>query len=363
MNFLEELNQHSLPDPGSFTENHVRKALAASHPGLRDLAALLSPAAGPLLESMAQRARALTRQHFGRVVTLFTPLYVSDYCTNSCVYCGFNARTGARRSQLSLDEVREEAELIASTGLRHVLLLTGDAPGMAGIDYLEACVRILKEYFSHVGIEIYALDLEGYRRLVSAGVESLTIYQETYQRDLYAHLHPSGPKKDFDYRLGAPERAYCAGMRQLNVGALLGLGDWRCDAFLAGLHADWLQRNCSSSETGISLPRMQPHAGLWQPENPVSDRELVQALTALRIFLPMVSITMSTRENAGLRDRLVQMGVTRMSAGVSTSVGGRTGGAANTPQFEISDPRSVAETAAAVKAGGFQPVYKDWEPI
>ncbi|WP_052812681.1 2-iminoacetate synthase ThiH [Desulfonatronum thioautotrophicum] len=341
----------------------VHQALGKERPGPDDLLALLSPAAGDMLEELARKAADLTLRHFGRAVQLFTPLYVSDFCTNRCVYCGFNAEQGSKRRQLSLEEVRVEAERIATTGLRQILVLTGDARAKAPPEFLEQVLNVLREFFPSLLLEVYALTRDEYARMIHAGAEGLTIYQETYDPEQYARMHPGGPKQDYAFRLDAPERACRAGMRWVGIGALYGLGDWRMDAFWAALHARWLQDQYPGAEIGLSLPRMRPHAGAWQPEHPVADRDLTQILLAQRLYLPRASITLSTREPARLRENLLPLGVTRLSAGVSTSVGGHGSGQAGTPQFEVADDRSVSEIAAMLRNKGFQPVFKDWQPF
>ncbi|MGE4299945.1 MAG: 2-iminoacetate synthase ThiH [Desulfovibrionaceae bacterium] len=347
------------------TGDDVLRALDRRSPTPDDFLALLSPAADAHLEAMAQRARELTIRHFGRQVLLFTPLYLSNFCTNKCLYCGFSARNHIHRSQLTLDEVRAEGKAIAATGLKHLLILTGDHRAKAGPDYLLACLEVLAPLFPSVSIEIYAMTEEEYAALGAAGLDGMTMFQETYDEALYAPLHPAGPKRDFRFRLDAPERACRAGLRTVNVGALLGLTDWRRDAFLTGLHARHLQRAYPAVEVSISLPRMRPHEGVFQPACTVTDRQLVQVLCAHRIFLPHAGITLSTREAAPLRDRIVGLGVTKISAGVSTAVGGHAkgAGAEDTSQFEISDPRSVPQMDAALRGLGLQPVYKDWQPF
>ncbi len=330
-----------------------------------DFLALLSPAAEPHLETLAKRAQQLTQQHFGRTIQLFTPLYLSNHCSNHCVYCGFNASNRIPRSRLSMDELKLEADAIATTGLKHLLILTGESPGKAGLDYLEQCMEVLAARFPSVSIEVFAMDTSDYTRLGRAGVDGLTIFQETYDEPLYAELHPAGPKQDYRYRLDAPQRGCEAGFRVVNIGTLLGLTDWRKEMFFTGLHANWLLRKYPGTDIAISLPRMRPHAGTFQPACMVSDRHLVQIMLALRLFLPRVSITISTREAPALRDNLLALGVTRMSAGVSTAVGGHSKGEGNenVGQFDISDERSVEEMCAVLLERGYQPVFKDWEPI
>ena len=337
----------------------VARALGRDTLTERDYLALLSPAAQPFLEAMAQRAHALTRQHFGNAVSLFTPLYVSNYCTNHCSYCSFAASHRIHRRHLTLPEVEAEAERIAAAGLRQLLLLTGEAPRKASIPYLEQCARLLQRYFSTLGIEIYSLTQDGYARLIAAGVDSLTLFQETYDRPLFATLHQGGPKGDYAFRLDSQERACRAGIRGASVGALLGLAEPRRDAFLTGLHARYLQDTFPSVEIASSFPRIRPFAGSFQPHYDVDDRLFVQLILAFRLFLPRAGITISTRERAAFRDRLVPLGATRLSAGVSTAVGGH-GGDPSTTQFEIADERSADELAADLARLGYQTVRHDW---
>lgn len=353
----------------------LRKERLAPH----DLLTLLSPAAATQLEAMASRARELTVRHFGRTIQLFTPLYLSNHCTNQCRYCGFNARNHIPRQRLTDEEIVAEGRAIAATGLRHLLLLTGDARQVSGPDYIAHAARLLAPLFPSLSVEVYSLTEEEYALLVDAGIDGMTMFQETYNEALYPDLHPAGPKRDYHFRLGAPERAARAGMRGVGLGALLGLDDWRRDAFFTALHGHWLQRSYPYVDVSFSVPRLRPHAGAFQPAHAVSDRDLVQVILAYRIFMPSAGITVSTRERADLRDNLIPLGVTRMSAGVSTAVGGhavrKDGHAAHkdtegqgdgdeaTPQFEISDPRSADEMAAAIAARGYQPVYKDWESV
>jgi 2-iminoacetate synthase len=262
-----------------------------------------------------------------------------------------------------LDEVEAEAKVIASSGLKHILILTGDARKIASIDYLKDCIRILSRFFSSISIEIYALETSEYAELIEAGIDALTIYQETYNSDLYQKLHIKGPKADYRFRLDAPERACIAGIRSVNIGALLGLDDWRMDAFFTGIHAYYLQRFFPEVEVSTSLPRMRPHAGDFQPNNIISDKNLVQFMTAFRLFMPRAGITISTRESEGFRNNILRLGVTKMSAGSSTIVGGHTTSKNDTGQFDICDHRTVAEMRELIMSQGYQPVFKDWQPI
>ncbi len=315
------------------------------------------------LEKMAAKAHEITLKYFGRTIQLYTPLYLSNYCENKCVYCGFSAANNIERRRLSPEEIEKEAIAIASTGLKHILILTGESRSRSPLSYIKDSVKILKKYFSSIAVEIYALTESEYRELVSAGVDGLTIYQETYDEEIYKKVHPSGPKSDYAFRLGAPARGARAGMRNVNIGALLGLGDWRNEVLQLGLHAKRLQDEFPGVEIGVSLPRLRPAEGSFPAARKVDDKALAQAIIALRIFLPRLGISLSTREPASLRENLIPLGVTRISAGSSTYVGGHitAGGRKDArPQFEISDTRSVAEMMAALERKGYQPVLKDW---
>ncbi len=359
---LDGLNIESLQQ--KVRREDIARILSSSTLDEGDFLALLSPQATPFLEEMARRAHDITRNQFGNVMGLYTPMYLSNHCANHCVYCSFNAKNNIPRSQLSLEEVVTEAKAIAASGIKHILILTGDAPGIATIDYLTDCCTILAKYFSSIAIEIYAMDEGSYRQLIASGVDSLTIYQESYNEKLYAKLHPRGPKKDFRYRLDAPQRGCMAGMRNVNVGALLGLDkDWLKELFITGMHAHWLQNSYPEVDISISLPRMRPHEGVYQPGCVVDDRAMVQIMAAIRLFMPRCGINISTREQREFRDNIMKLGVTRMSAGVSTAVGGHSRSDNKTTQFEISDTRSVEQMCQALRANQFQPVFKDWEQI
>ncbi len=366
MSFFEIVEQYQAFDTGAFfsrvTEADVRRAIGENRLTPMDYLTLLSPQAEIYLEEMAQKSHRLTVQHFGHTMQLFTPMYVANHCVNHCLYCGFNTNNNLHRTKLTPGEVADEARIIASTGLKHILLLTGESRKHSPVSYIKDCVEVLKRYFTSIGIEIYPLKEEEYIELADAGVDGLTMFQETYDRDAYAYLHPAGPKRDYRFRLDAPERGCRARMRSVGIGALLGLADWRREAFLTGLHADYLQRKYPDVELSISPPRMRPHLGGFQAEIDVTDKNLVQYVTAIRLFMPRCGITLSSREAPALREKMTKLGVTRMSGGVSTAVGGRSHGD-ETGQFEIADERSVAEMAKMLYTLGCQPVYKDWQAI
>lgn len=364
MSFFSEFIKYEEFDFAGFfaevTDTDVIRTIGKERLGILDYLILLSPKAEAHLELMAQRAHQLTMQHFGRTMLLFTPIYLANYCINQCVYCGFNVKNKLVRKKLSLLEVEEEAKIIAATGLKHILALTGESPQQSSVAYIAECVQVLKRYFTSIGIEVYPLSEADYAELIAIGVDGMTIYQEVYNRMVYDELHPAGPKRDHRFRLDAPERACRAGMRAVNIGALLGLHDWRSEAFFSGMHADYLQRMYPEVEISVSPPRMRPHFGGFPPKVIVTDANLVQYIAALRLFMPRAGVTVSTRENAELRDHLVKLGVTKMSAGVCTAVGGRSH-EGETGQFEISDGRAVDQMAQMLYRQGYQPVYKDWQ--
>ncbi len=345
----------------AFRSEDVLRAIDAEELGPDDFLALLSPAAAPHLEDMAQRAREVTTRQFGRAVNIFTPLYVSDVCTNHCRYCGFNAKNGQKRTHLSVDEAYQEAMAVAREGFQDILLLTGDAPRLSGAPYVAELVRRIRGDFACVGIEIPSQTEEDYRLLAEAGVTGMTMFQETYEPVLYAWLHPRGPKSDYAWRLEAPERAARGGMRSLGVGALLGLDRMEHDGFATGMHAWWLQRRFPGVDLGVSIPRICAHEGSFAIPHELDDRRFVQYVCALRLFLPRAVITCSSREGSAMRNALVSICVNRVSAGVSTGVGGRSQPKGEAPQFEISDERSLPRMLADLEALGFQGVVKDWE--
>ncbi len=341
----------------------IQESLEENNLDTKQFLGLLSPQAENNLESLAQRAQAITRNNFGNTIQLYAPLYLSNYCDNSCLYCGFNLNNDIRRRKLTLEEVEIEAQFISSSGLRQILILTGESRSESPVSYIQDCVALLKKYFSSISIEIYPLTEDEYARLVSGGVDGLTIYQEVYAERLYAKMHISGPKKDYKFRLDAAERGARARMRSISIGVLLGLGDWRREIFFLGLHAKYLQDNFPDVEIGISIPRVQPQVGGFEPICQVTDKNIVQIILALRIFLPRIGITLSTRENPEFRENLIPLGITRISAGSATNVGGHTlykEEKEQFSQFEIQDQRSVGEIKVVLEKKGYQPVFKDW---
>lgn len=343
------------------TDGDISRALGKEAPGETDFLALLSERAAGRLESLAVEANERGLRSFGRVIQLYAPLYLGNFCENECVYCGFRRSSRMARKKLSPREVEKEAEALSRAGIRDVLMLTGESRAETPPGYLKACAEILKRYFAAVSIEVYPLGQEEYSELVSAGADGLAIYQETYDEALYLELHPSGPKRDYRGRLDAPERGCLAGMRRVNVGALLGLSDFRREIFFTGLHAAYLRDKFPGVEISVSLPRIRPQRGGFSPRSEVSDRDFVQAMLALRLFLPRAGISISTRESGALRKDLIGLGVTRMSAGSRTGVGGYAAPERTDGQFSVADRSGIEDVKALIRARGYQPVMKDWQ--
>ncbi|MBU0501797.1 MAG: 2-iminoacetate synthase ThiH [bacterium] len=310
------------------------------------------------LESMAQKARALTLKHFGRTMLLYIPLYLNNECDNECVYCGFNNNKGAE--MLSADRVLAEADILYQKGFRHLLLVAGEKRDKITIEYLKEIVGRLHKKFESISLEIFPLSEKEYRELFTAGVDGLTIYQETYNRELYKKYHPRGAKSDYDYRLETPERAGRAGFYRLNIGALLGLAPWQEEMKALVEHAAYLKKKFWRSQISISFPRLKNSGAGFKPPYPVSDRELVEMVCSLRLRLPTVGLVISTREPARLRDSLIPLGITQMSAESKTSPGGYSNCLAK-EQFAVSDQRPLSEVMAAISQKGYEPVFKDWD--
>ncbi len=366
MTFLNQLQQYPASELRqqiiSATVTEIDRALLRPRLSMADFAALLSPNINDFqLEQLALKAHNLTHQRFGRIILLYAPLYLSNECANGCKYCGFNADNDLPRKTLTLSEIEREAGFLRKAGFRHMLLLTGEAPKIAGIDYLEKAVKIIKPHCGSISIEVFPMDKEGYVRLVKAGVDGLTIYQETYDSELYRELHPYGPKSNYEFRLQAPESGGEAGLRRIGVGALLGLGDCLTDVFYTGLHALYLARRFWRTQITISFPRICPSEGGFKPMSLVSDRQLTQFICALRLLIPDAGLILSTRESEELRNHLLPLGITQMSAGSCTAPGGYGDGSDEGQQFSISDHRSPDEIARLISACGYEAVWKDWD--
>jgi 2-iminoacetate synthase len=365
MEFRELLDGHDFARDLALVEktttDDVAGVLSAESVCFDGYLRLLSPAADPLLEEIARRARSITLRRFGRTVRMYAPLYVSNVCEGGCSYCGFNAESGIERRTLSLEEVLREADALRHEGFRHVLVLSGEAPDAVPPSLLEEIVGRLLPQFASVSLEVYPVDEEAYGRFAARGADGVTIYQETYDRDAYGRLHRFGRKRDFDWRLETPERAARAGVRNVGIGALLGLSDFHRDAAAVGLHAAWLIRSFWKTSVAVSLPRISRGPDGFRVPRPVSDRELVRLLLAMRLFQNDVEIVLSTRESAALRDHLQPLGVTRMSAGSRTNPGGYAVDPHSAEQFPVEDHRTPARVAQAIRARGYEPVWKDWD--
>jgi 2-iminoacetate synthase len=346
------------------TPERVRAALSAALPGVREFAALLSPAAGTMLEDMAQKARLLTRHHFGQTISLYTPLYLSNYCGGGCAYCGFAADRRQVRRRLEKAELAAEIRALKAGGLQDVLVLTGERCPEADFEYLRDCVAEVARHFHSVAVESFAMTADEYRALAEAGCTAVTLYQETYDPVLYDRLHRWGAKRDYLFRLDAPERALRAGMRWLGLGVLLGLGDPVADAVALYLHARRLQQLCWRGGVSISFPRLCDEQGKYHPDAVVDDRRLVQMICAFRIAFPEVPLVLSTRERPELRDAMAGVGISRMSVASRTTVGGYAEDAAETGgQFEVNDQRDAPAFCMALRAKGLEPVFKTWDAV
>ncbi|OGR00599.1 MAG: thiamine biosynthesis protein ThiH [Deltaproteobacteria bacterium RIFOXYD12_FULL_55_16] len=345
------------------TEAEVLRALSSDHPGLTGLAALLSPAAELHLGTLAKRSAVITSQRFGRTIQLYAPLYLSSFCANRCAYCGFSADNTIERRALTFAEAESEAMILHQRGFSHLLLVSGEAPAKLGVDYLEELALRLRDRFAALSIEVQPLATEEYARLFRAGITAVAVYQETYDREVYRQVHLAGPKAEFDYRLETPARVAAAGMREVGIGALLGLADWRAEGLALGQHLAWLRRHYWRTGISVSFPRLRPAQGEFKPLLPVSERNLSQLIFALRIFDPDVGLYLSTREEPRFRDGMIGLGPTRYSAGSCTSPGGYGQANAGGKQFEVGDSRSLAEVSAAIQERGFDPIRKDWDPV
>lgn len=355
------LNKIADYDYQQFTGQDVKKALEKQQLSIDDYAAILSPAALPYLEAMAQKAMLETKKHFGNSVCMFTPLYIANYCENHCVYCGFNCKNKIRRGKLSYEEVENELKAIAATGLKEILILTGESRLQSGVEYIAETVRLATKYFSTIGIEIYPLNSEEYAYLHQCGADFVSVYQETYNTSKYEQVHVRGPKRIFPYRFHAQERALLGGMRGVSFGALLGLDDYRKDAYAAGLHAYFIQQKYPHAEISFSTPRLRPYINNAENNpNDVHEKQLLQVMLAYRLFMPYAGITISTRERPVFRDHIIGMAATKISAGVRVGVGGHGEEEKGDEQFEISDARSVNEVHQMILNRGLQPVYSDY---
>lgn len=367
MTFLERLRELPVEDlfdhAGTADDRDVDRALGSERPDLYDLAALLSPAAGARLEELAVRAHEITERRFGRTIQLYAPLYVSNECVETCTYCSFSRPNPIARRTLTVDEAAAEAKRLTARGFRHLLLVSGEHPRRVSADYLRRVIERLAPETPSLSVEVQPQTEEVYARWTRAGAEGLVVYQETYDREVYASVHLAGKKKDYDWRLATPERGAAAGMKRLGIGALLGLADWRLEAVHLAAHAEWLMRRWWRSFVSVSFPRLREAAFAVRAPRPVADAELARMICAFRIFLPDVGIVLSTRERPAFRDGMLRLGVTQVSAGSRTEPGGYSEPDASEKQFAIEDRRSPEEVARAIRDSGYDPVWKDWETV
>lgn len=365
MSFVQEMERvpFSLLFQNCLTSSaqDVKKSLHSPPNQLENFAALISPQASSQLEALAQASHDLTLQRFGRVIQLYAPLYVSNECVDTCTYCGFSLENKIARLTLKPQRVVEEARFLLRKGFRHLLLVSGEHPKATPPEYIAEVIQLLHKEVPSISLELAPQTEAIYRLWVGAGAEGLVVYQETYQKEEYTQVHLAGKKKNFDWRLETPERASKAGMKRIGVGILLGLADWRKDALALAAHVQYLLKNCWRSQLTISLPRIREAAGDFTPKFFITDREFAQLICAFRLTFPDVGIVLSTRETPALRDGLISLGITQMSAGSKTEPGGYQNPGGAEEQFEIEDIRSPEEVALAIAEKGYEPVWKDWE--
>ena len=369
MSFSKEFN-HFVWDDISMsiyakTPRDVETALNKERLGLEDFKALVSPAAEPYLELMAQKSYAVTRKRFGNTISLFIPLYLSNLCANDCTYCGFSMQNRIKRRTLSKGEVMAEVRAIKQMKFDSILLVTGEHESKVGMDYFREMVPIIKRSFNYLAMEVQPLKQQQYAELKTLGLDAVTVYQETYKPSTYAQHHLRGNKTDFEFRLDTPDRLARAGIDKIGLGALIGLEDWRTDCFFVAAHLNYLERNYWQTRYSISFPRLRPcesssSSNYVQPKSVMTDKQLVQLICAYRLFNNQVELSMSTRESATFRDNVLPLGVTTISAASKTQPGGYSLEQVELEQFEISDERSAMEVESAIIARGFEPVWRDW---
>jgi 2-iminoacetate synthase len=343
------------------TAQDVRQALQTPKRNLEDFKALISPAAMPFLEILAQKSQQITQKRFGKTIQMYVPLYLSNECQNICTYCGFSFDNKIKRKTLNDQEVIAEVEVLKSMGFDHVLLVTGEANQTVGVPYLKRVIQLIRPYFSHISMEVQPLDEIDYTELIAEGLNTVLVYQETYHEEDYKLHHPKGKKSNFQYRLETPERLGKAEIHKMGLGVLIGLEDWRTDSFYTALHLDYLEKTFWKTKYSISFPRLRPFSGGLEPKVVMSDAELVQLICAYRIFNEEVELSISTRENEIFRDNVINLGITAMSAGSKTNPGGYKVDPQSLEQFEISDERSPTEIAKMIQNQGYEPVWKDWD--
>jgi 2-iminoacetate synthase len=359
---IKDINWSDIADKiYSKNSSDVEKALAADRPSVDDFMALISPAASGYVERMAVMSNRLTQKRFGKTVQLYVPLYLSNYCENQCVYCGFNSGLKIPRKVLTIEEVKEEAIAISKMGFKHILLVTGESSKKADVDYLEEVFKTIKPYFSLISIEVQPLSQNDYERLLKVGLHTVYIYQETYNSSTYSNYHLKGKKSSYSGRLDTYEKLGRAGVYKMGLGILAGLEDWRVDTLFTALHLRYLQKRYWRTKYSISFPRLRPNAGGYEPSFVMTDKDLAQLIFAYRIFDNDVELALSTREDRLFRDNMINLGVTSMSAGSKTNPGGYAHDNDDLEQFSVNDDRTPVEVAEAIKDHGYEPVWKDWD--
>ncbi|MBA3705923.1 MAG: 2-iminoacetate synthase ThiH [Bacteroidetes bacterium] len=367
MNFKELFNTYNWDEIKSSinakTSQDVERAIASDKRTIEDFKALISPAAIPYLEQMAQLSNALTQKRFGKTIQMYAPMYLSNECNNICTYCGFSLDNKVKRKTLTENEILKEVEVIKKNGFNHILLVTGESNHTVHVNYFKKAIELIKSQFANISIEVQPLETEEYKILHDAGVYSVLVYQETYHRDVYKVYHPKGKKSNFDYRLETPDRLGVSGIHKIGLGVLLGLEDWRTDSFFCALHLDYLQKKYWQTKFSISFPRMRPAEGIIEPNVIVGDKDLVQLICAYRLLNEAVELSISTRESEKFRNNIIPLGVTSMSAGSKTNPGGYAVEPESLEQFEISDERSAKEISELISNSGYEAVWKDWDNV
>lgn len=365
MSFYEVIEKYRDFDFKSYLENvsddDVLRSIQKHKLDEYDLLNLLSSKASNHIETMAQKANEISNRYFGKTVLLYTPMYIANYCVNKCTYCGYNIDSGIKRKKLNMEEIVLEGGAISKDGFKHLLLLTGESKTHSSVEYIGDAVKALKDKFPSISIEVYPMDVDEYKHVIDKGVDGLTVYQEVYDEEIYKEVHLKGPKSNFKYRLDAPERGAIAGMRSISIGALLGLNDFRKESFFTLMHGKYLRSKYPHIELSYSTPRMRPFKGCYEKLVDVTDKDLVQILLAMRLFDNQGGLNISTRENLQFRKNLVPLGINKLSAGVSTNVGGHSQDEEDTAQFQINDESSVSEVKNMLKSINYQPIFKDWE--
>ena len=365
MTFYDEIKnldwEESKQDIYSKTEKDVLEALnKSSNRTLEDFKALISPAAFPYLESMAQQSQSITQKRFGKTIQLYIPLYLSNECTNGCTYCGFSHSNKIKRKTLTEQEILEEVESIKNLGFEHILLVTGEHHKKADFEYIKRAVQLVRDHFSLVSLEIQPLDETEYLELTKYGLNTVYIYQETYHEENYKKYHPTGKKSNFQYRLETPDRLGKAGIHKIGLGTLIGLEDWRTEALMLAKHLQYLEKSYWKTKFSISFPRLRPHQGNFTPNFPTNEGELVQLMTAYRLFNENVELSLSTRESANFRNHAMKLGITTMSAGSKTEPGGYAKSTNELEQFDVNDDRSPLAVCQMIQQNGYEAVWKDW---